>query len=332
MNYSEERLDTQNLKEDYLNGLNRLIEQRESQGEKIRETQNLFDNSELHRENFRKMLGWPLCNHNGQILNTESTLLSEEDGYKIYRMSFEFLENTRIYGLFFKHNGNEKRPFSVVQHGGEGAPERISGILGTTANYNNMLMRVFNEGINVFAPQLLLWNKENYGVDFDRAAIDAKLRRVGSSITAIEVFAITKIFDYFEAQPYTKSLGMVGLSYGGMYTLFTHAADTRIKAAISCSFFNERKTYSWVDWCWQNAAYTYSDAEICCLTYPRKLWLEIGSDDDLFDSKTGKSEFERFKSLSEGKEKWVNFRVFEGNHEFYQHDDDIKAFANILWE
>lgn len=332
MKYSEERLDTQHLKEDYLSGLNFLIEQREKNGEIFRNEQNLFTDAEQYRKNFREMLGWPLHNFDGQLLNSTSTLLSEEDGYKIYRMSFEFLENVHIHGLFFKHNGNDKRPFAVVQHGGEGAPERISGILGTTANYNDMLMRVFNEGINVFAPQLLLWNKENYGVDFDRVAIDSKLRRVGSSITAVEIFAITKIFDYFEAQPYTKCLGMVGLSYGGMYTLFTHAADTRIKAAISCSFFNERKKYSWPDWCWPNAAYTFSDAEICCLTYPRKIWLEIGKIDDLFDSESGKREFERFKKLSENQKSWASFRVFDGNHEFYQGNEDIAAFAKTLWE
>lgn len=332
MKYSEDRLDTQKLKEDYLNGLLKLIEQRENDGEAVREKQELFTDAQLHRRKFREMLGWPLVDCEAEILSTSCDLLSQEDGYKIYRMSFEIFEDTRIYGLLFKHNGDEKRPFAVVQHGGEGAPERISGILGTTANYNNMLMRVFDKEINVFAPQLLLWNKENYGVNFDRNALDARLKRVGSSITAVEIYAIAKIFDYFEKQPYTKCMGMVGLSYGGMYTLFTHAIDTRIKAAISCSFFNERRSYPWLDWCWQNAAYTYSDAEICCLTYPRRLWLEIGTVDDLFSSESGKREFERFKALSAGQEKWVDFRVFEGNHEFYQGDEDINDFAKLLWE
>lgn len=331
MKYNEDTYFSSEYKQDYLSGLINLIENRENQGEKERAAANIFDNPDKHRENLKKMLGWPLIGYNEtEMPAPTSVLLSHEDGYDIFRMSFEFLPNVHMHGLFFKHSGDKTRPFAIVQHGGQGTPESISGILGSTANYNNMAMRVLNKGINIFAPQLLLWDKDTYGVGYDRQAIDAQLRRVGSSITAVEIFAITKIIDFFEMQPYTSSIGMVGLSYGGFYTLFTHAVDKRIKAAVSCSFYNERKKYPWNDWAWMNAAYTYSDAEICCLTYPRKLWIEVGNQDELFDINSAKREIERFENLSRNITPWVKFRVFDGYHEFYQHDDDINAFAEEL--
>ena len=333
MNYNEDARFSEKYKQEYLDGLYALIEQREKEGESVREKADLFENAATHRENFKKMLGWPLINPpQDKVPQPTSELLSKENGYSIYRMSFEFLTGVHMYGLFFKHDGDEIRPFSILQHGGEGTPEIISGVLGDTSNYNDMAMRVFREGINVFAPQLVLWNKEKYGAEYDRASIDAKLKRVGSSIAAVEIYAITKILDYFENQSYTKNLGMVGLSYGGFYTLFTHAIDTRLKSAISCSFFNERKKYTWCDWSWKNAAYTYSDAEIACLTYPRKFWIQIGDNDDLFDVKSGIREFERFKKLSSAKEQWVNFTVFSGTHEFNKDNSDVEAFAKELWK
>lgn len=45
----------------------------------------------------------------------------------------------------------------------------------------------------------------------------------------------------------SNKTGMVGLSYVGFYTLYIAALDTRIKAAVSCSFFNDRDRYPWSD-------------------------------------------------------------------------------------
>ena len=179
------------------------------------------------------MLGWPLVGFSTKKLsNVKSELLSEEDGYEIYRMQFEILEGVNLTGLFFKQSVYEKKPLVIVQHGGHGTPEQLSGMYGNTANYNDMLKRVRRYGVHVFAPQLLLWRDE-YNVPFDRRAIDGRLKRVGSSITAIEVFGIMRILDYFEYQEYVSCFGMVGLSYGGFYPLYTAAVDTRIKSAIS---------------------------------------------------------------------------------------------------
>ena len=138
-------------------------------------------------------------------------------------------------GLFFQKD-EKKRPLVIVQHGGLGTPEFISNFYDDTANYNHMLERVVQYDVHAFAPQLLIWSQEEYQLPFNRQEIDARLKRVGSSVTAVEVYGIMRILDWFEAQDYVKNFGMVGLSYGGFYTLTTTALEPRIQSAVSCSY------------------------------------------------------------------------------------------------
>lgn len=327
MKYREEENFTKNQRQEYLDGIERIIRQRERDAEKMREEfiKDVFTDGSRYREEFKSMLGWPLVGYKNDKLPTfKSQKLSDEDGYSIYRMQFEILEGLTMTGLYFKGEG-ENRPLVIIQHGRLGTPEIISGIYGNTYNYNDMLQRVISRGVDAFAPQLLLWD-EQYEIPFNRSIIDSKLKRVGSSITAVEIYGITKIIDHFEKVGY-KKFGMVGLSYGGFYTLFTSAIDTRIKASISCSFFNTRDFAYTTDWNWLRSSEKFDDAEIACLTYPRKIWIEMGDKDELFDYKVSIKSFEKIKKYCKdvGTD-WVEFLVFDGVHEFYKGDDHIEKF------
>jgi dienelactone hydrolase len=248
-------------------------------------------------------------------------------------MQFEILDGLMMSGIFFRaknESPDEKKPLVIVQHGGLGTPEHISGFYGSTTNYNDMPERVIRHGVHAFAPQLLLWG-EKYDVPFDRRAIDARLKRVGSSITAIEIYGIIRILDYFETQDYISRFGMVGLSYGGFYTLFTAAVDTRILSAVSCSFFNTRDRVGWSDWVWQNSAEKFDDAEIACLVYPRRLWLGVGNADELFEAKYAEESFKKLKTLCKNVgTDWVKLLVFDGTHEFYKENAPILQLIEDL--
>lgn len=333
MKYNEEKELTRTYKKNYVDGLEQLIKNRQKSAEAIRHeyTKNIFTQQEQYRNDLKEMLGWPLVDYEVSSLpKAEAELLSEEEGYEIYRMQFEILDGLKMTGLLFKEKSTDKKPLVLVQHGGLGTPERIAGIYGDTANYNDMLMRVRKNNVHVFAPQLLLWH-ENYQVEFNRENIDARLKRVGSSITAIEIFGLMRILDYFEKQEYVSSFGMVGLSYGGFYTLFTTAIDVRIQAAISCSFFNARDQVGWSDWTWFQSAEKFDDAEVACLIYPRKLYIEIGDQDELFDYQYGIKSFDKLKKMCEsvGTE-WVDFRVFSGTHEFCLDDEPIQKLIDDI--
>lgn len=332
MNYREEKEVSKVYKEQYVLGLSALIEEREQHCQKNRENyaQDIFKNPEQYRKDFKKMLGWPLVDYEGEeVVPPTSEKLSDEDGYSVYRMQFEILKGLTMTGLFFKA-GDTKKPLVLFQHGGAGTPEFVSGVYGSSEYYYDVIQKLISQGTHVFAPQLLLWDN-TYGVDYDRKEIDARLKRVGSSITAVELHGIFSILDYFETQDYVTNFGMVGLSYGGFYTLYTTALDTRIKSAVSCAFFNQRKNYPYSDWTWFESAKMLDDAEIACLIYPRKLCIELGNRDDLFSFDSGKAEFERLKNFcADVGTDWLDFIEFDGIHEFCSDTKPLEKLVSHL--
>lgn len=328
MIYKEDAQKSKKHKQNYIDGLENLIINRQNEISEKRKkyASEILSDTDRFRQDFINLLGWPLTEYdNKKVPSVSSIKLSDENGYSIYRTEIEILPDVIMTGLFYKMNCKEKRPLVIVQHGGEGTPELISGFYGDTHNYHDMLQKTVALNVHVFAPQLLLWNK-NYEVEYNRDATDAKLKMIGSSITAIEIFGLKKILDYFETQNYVKNFGMVGLSYGGFYTLFTSAVDKRIKAAVSCAYFNSRKNYFTTDWTWYGMSEKFDDAEIACLTYPRKLYIEVADKDPLFDYSFAVESFDRIKEICKEKTDWIKFSVFDGTHEF----DRSETFVNEM--
>lgn len=337
MNYKEEFKEANQFKQDYLDSIEKWIKQRQSECDELRQSnaKEIISNPEKARSEFIKMLGYPLTEKERMPLSVERNLLASENGINIYRMKIEVFENFYFYGLFFEYEG-ERLPLVISQHGGQGTPELCSGLNeGGSSNYNDMTERILKHRVHVFAPQLLLWNKEGYEIDFDRKIIDAKLKQLGGSITALEIYCIKCSISYFESLDCVDSehIGMIGLSYGGFYTLFTTAADTRIKAALACSQFNNRNEYSWIDWAWNNAAKSFMDSEIALLCYPRKLCVAVGSDDELFDAKLADEEYNRLLDEAEQcgiDNSWIDFEIFNGTHEFCKDDRMIDIVISEL--
>ncbi|MBE7031022.1 MAG: hypothetical protein E7409_06295 [Ruminococcaceae bacterium] len=333
MEFREEKQASKQYKKSYLEGLDHVIalRQQEAAARRLDYIKDVFSEPERYREDLKQMLGWPLTEKKPSTLpHVTQEKLSQEDGYSIWRMGIEILDGCCMSGLFFRADGEEKRPLVIVQHGGGGTPELISGVYGDTSNYNDMLERVRQYGVHVFAPQVLLWDKE-YEVEYDRKDVDGRLKRVGSSLTAMEVYGITRILDYFEVQPYVGAFGMVGMSYGGFYTLYTTAIDTRIQSAVSCGFFNSRDAVGWSDWTWHKSAEKFDDAQVACLVYPRRLCIEIANEDALFDYRRGEESFDTLtKACSQVGTDWVELIVFDGFHEFCKQDEPLARLVSDL--
>lgn len=329
MQFREPMENSHATKTQYRDGLEHLIRTREDvyAAERTKRCADIFTQAEEHRSRFCNMLGWPLtetCERPTPTATEE--VLSREGDYTILRVHITVLPELTMTGLYFRREGTEKRPMVLVQHGGLGTPEYIAGFYeGQTANYNHMLERVLPYPVDVFAPQLLLWNKETYGETYDRSVIDARLKRVGSSITAVEVYALQRAMDYFE--PSHACFGMIGLSYGGFYTLYTTAVDTRIRSAVSGSFFSSRREYPWTDWTWRDAALLYDDAEIACLSYPRRLCVQMGDHDELFTAEHTRTEADRVQQYCQNAgvpEDWFTCTIFDGTHELCKDDTAIR--------
>lgn len=186
----------------------------------------------------------------------------------------------------------------------------------------------------VFAPQLLLWNQEKLGTNYDRIETDKQLKQLGSSITAVEIYKIQRNLDCLLSREDIEAsqIGMIGLSYGGFYTMFTAAADDRIKAAYSSCAVNDRFVLDKPDWVWFNAGNTFMDSEVCSLICPRSLYLEIGLADDLVPLGNGLAEMAKVSSLYEklninGR---LSAKAFEGGHELDKDEAGIDWFCSRI--
>ncbi|MBE6542011.1 MAG: hypothetical protein E7672_06145 [Ruminococcaceae bacterium] len=336
INFREDKSVAKPYKEEYINSITSLIEKLQKNGESVREAyvSDIFVDQERYRSDFKKMLGWPLTEERPQELpETTMEFLTEENDHIVYRMSFTIIDGVKMSGLFFKLKNDEKKPLVIVQHGGVGTPEAIANFYNYTGNYNHMLERVACRGVHVFAPQLLIWSAGEHEVPFDRVTVDLRLKRLGGSITALEMYGIMRILDYFEKQDYVSNFGMVGLSYGGFFTLFMAAADTRIKSAVSSCYFNKRDHKLYDDWTWFNQANMFDDAEVACLVYPRHLSIQIADNDELFNPAFGIESFEivkKYCSKASVGTDWIDFMVFSGKHEFSNDDKPIDRLISDI--
>lgn len=329
-----EQVEEGNLyREGYLRTLEHMVENRQKKAneKRILHFQEMISDPDLYRDEFKEMLGWPLTAFDEEPPVVNKKIVNSESDMNIYRIVFDMPIGIKFYGMLFEHKNQGKLPLVIAQHGKDGTPELCSGLLdfGST-NYNDMVIRVYNKGANVFVPQLLLWNSDFYGINYNRIAIDSKLKQLGSSITAVEIYCIMKSINYLrELDTVEKScIGMIGLSYGGFYTLFTTAVDTRIKAAITCSQYNDRYKYAWEDWVWFNSANKFLDNEVVGLVFPRYIGIYVGKNDEVFDYKLAENECEKLKNMLG--DDWFDFHVFDGTHEFIKDDVYLDNFFYML--
>ena len=292
------------------------------------------NNREKHRADFVRMLGFPLTENLPRGERVEIVDCFEDETYIWQRMRIEVFPNFYAYGILTKHKDCKKRPFVMVMHGGQGTPECVNGFVDNSSNYNHMVRRIVNGEVNVFAMQTFLWLVDAFGVEYDRQAMDAIMRGLGGSITALEVSMIQRCVDYFEKQEFVDKdrMGIVGLSYGGMFSMVAAAVDTRLKCVYSCSWFNDRSKYAWSDWVYPSMFSLFKDAEIGGLIAPRPLFVGIGKQDALFDYRFALDEAERLKGFysETGDSENYQFHIFEGKHEFDKGDDGLAFFFERL--
>ena len=290
---------------------------------------------EKYRAQFMEMLGFPLNKERETPTLIEKVFVVQDGNVNIYRMQYLFLGCIKVYALYFEQlNADMGTPFVVGLHGGEGTPELVSSIHMNSANYNHLVRRITDKGANVLVPQLLLWSKANYGGAYNRVDTDGKLRQLGGSITAMELYFLRGLIDYFvENEKINQDkIGVCGMSYGGMYALHLAAIDTRIKACYSCSWVCDGFLNSWADWSYKNAQNTFAVAETAGLIAPRALVVAMGDKDELFDSKLTEKECVRIKEFYKvfGAEKSFLLEIFDGTHEFDKSDTELDFFFSNL--
>lgn len=261
----------------------------------------------------------------------ECEYYGEDEVAKIYRLTVYITDEIPMYAMMFiPHGVTENAPLIISQHGGGGTPELCSDMNGKN-NYNHMTQRVLERGAVVIAPQLLLWARTTsdtapgHPIPFQRERLDSSLKRFGLTITGLEVSGIMRCIDYGVTLPEVdgERVGMIGLSYGGFFTLTTTAIDTRIKSAFNAGVYNDRAVYDRPDWVYTLSAYKFADAETAGLCAPRRLYISVGKEDPVQGYETAIPESERAIEFyrAAGCEENIRFLVWDGGHTLPDDDE-----------
>lgn len=288
-----------------------------------------------HREEFRSefasMLGIDICREvfGVGIPEVERYPVGEDELCRIDRILFTICDGVRFTGLLLlPKNREERAPLVVMSHGGGGSPELCCDIIGKN-NYGGVVRRLLSRGCVIFAPQLLLWNLApalcdsaipQYSTPYNRIESDNSMKQSGASIAGFEIYEISRALDWLLSRDFIdpEKCGMLGLSYGGFYTLYTMAYETRIKSGWSAAFFNDRTKYAWKDFVWKDSAGRFLDAEVAGLCAPRRLWCDIGATDAVFSADGVTELFPRVEEFYDaaGAPTKVRMNLWEGGHRF----------------
>ncbi len=242
-----------------------------------------------------------------------------------YRIRIPVLPGVNAFGLYLTpKNVNGKVPLVISQHGGGGSPE--VALFHGGANYHDMVRGAASNGYAVLALQHL-FAADGYPGDI-RQRMDSRARLAGTTITGIEIAKITRSLDVILQRPEIdrKRVAMVGLSYGGYYTLYTTALEPRIKVAVaSCEFgdslemWEKTEPYGWGDGRFMNLLTLFRSPEIAALICPRPLEIQMGERDDLIPIAPGREAAKRtteyYRKL--GIPDRFRFVAFSGGHEWH---------------
>ncbi len=294
---------------------------------------------ERNRNILKALLGIDLF-EDATVLPPLLTEAGETDLARVYRLTVYITDEIPFYALLhLPKTAKAPVPLIVAQHGGGGTPELCSDLYGKN-NYNGMVRRCLQRGAAVLAPQLLLWSTKEietmrcHPIPFDRTKTDSQLRRFGSSITGLEICGIRRCLDYVCQRPDIdeERIGMIGLSYGGYFTLHTMALDQRIKAGYSAGAFNSRDVHCLCDWSYPSAAFLLQDAEVAALCAPRKLYIQVGMEDSVFNYRTAVTEAQQAETYYRqlGAAENFSFDLWSGGHTVSDHDHGYDFLFSAL--
>ena len=326
----------------YCDGLNKFVQNKikfaKDERRRFMPPDELAREPEKYREAYKKILAIPEFSDTPPIV--ERKKVGEDDYSEIYRLTVILNEDIPFYAmLLLPKERVGKVPLVVFQHGGGGTPELASDFYGKN-NYSHGVRRVVERGCAVLLPQLLLWARGEsdtaraHPINFDRKKLDNDLKRFGMSITGLEVGAIMRCIDYAVTLPEidAERIGMTGLSYGGYFTLYTMAADTRIKSGYSAGAFNDRDAYAWYDWTHFGGSFCFHDAEVAALCAPRRLVIQVGKTDPVLNYETALPEAERIGDYFSafGVPENLMVSVWDGGHTYSSDDAAFDFFFKGL--
>ena len=188
------------------------------------------------------------------------------------------------------------------------------------------------QGYLVFVPELRGFGKRLESPEYQegdaqwvsscyQVGVNALL--LGKTLLGLRVYDVMQLIDYIHtrSENLTETLGCVGLSGGGMITLFTTALDTRITSAVVSGYFNTfRDSIMAVRHCLCNfipgIALVAEMVDIAGLVAPRPLLIETGTQDPIFPTAATQRAYNELKKIYSvfSADQNLDIDVFEAEH------------------
>ncbi len=254
--------------------------------------------------------------------------MAEDELATYYEMSVPVLEGVHARGLYMvPRAANGKMALVVAAHGRGGMPERPKdGKLPLVSRRNrDLALGALQKGYAVWEPTFVFY-AENRPEDF-RDRLEMRAREWGTTLPAIEIAKVMGgLGALLRDQPIDPArVAMVGMSYGGFYTLYTAALDDRIRVAVVGAYFNDREQilnssepFGMTDWRFSKSLSDFHDVNIAALVCPRPLQIQAGDHDQMFPIEGTRRVVPEARSLYERLQLPARFSYVEfvGRHEF----------------
>jgi dienelactone hydrolase len=146
---------------------------------------------------------------------------------------------------------------------------------------------------------------------------------LGGTALGLRVQDGRRLVDYLETRRDldTRRLGAMGISGGGMHTLFSTALDSRIKACVVSGYFSTfRDSILALQHCVCNfvpGLHRFGEMpDVAALIAPRPFLIEAGTRDPIFPIRAVRRSLARIRSIYRvfGAEARVRADIFEGRH------------------
>ncbi len=222
----------------------------------------------------------------------QETSLGEDDLATYTALRVPIAPGLHCEGVYLRPKHREGRlPLIIAAHGRGGQPERgPDGKVPMLNHSNRDLGRgALERGYAVWMPMFTFYARDS--PDDLRERLSVRAQEAGTTLPAIEILKVTRSLEALchRAEIDPSRVAMVGLSYGGFYTLYATALEPRIRAAVVAAYFNDREAVldssepnGFSDWRFPNSLGILRDPFVTALVCPRPLQVQAGNQDQLF--------------------------------------------------
>jgi dienelactone hydrolase len=278
-------------------------------------------------------------------LRAEVTAVFETDHYRRETVLFQSRPELTVLGYFLtpkQSAASDPRPCLICLPGHGRGVDSICGMdtkgqlrpWGEWGEYQaDFALQCVARGYAVLAIEQL-----GFGHRRDRAAIQRGIEEsscqpasgaallLGETMTAWRVHDVIRAVDYLKTRDKVdgKRIGVLGISGGGLTSLFSAALDPRLSVAVVSGYFNTFKACIFslshcIDNYFPGILHLAEMPDLAGLVAPRPFFLESGTKDDIFPIEATREAFARAQRIYRvfGARENVALEVFEGEHQFW---------------